>query len=150
MILFAFYKGKGSWLDQIIRLWTRGKYSHVEVIFQENGRLKWYSAGTEYPYSVRAKYANIDPNKWDIIEVPISEDKEAFAHNIAKSMIGHGYDWSGVFFSMVLRLNFHSPKRESCNEFTAKIAKAAGIDLSDDPNMYSPSKFYKILKDKGY
>ena len=31
-VVLAFYKGKGDWLDWLIRLFTRSQYSHVEYV----------------------------------------------------------------------------------------------------------------------
>ena len=31
-ISVAFYKGKGSWKNKIIRWWTKSPYSHVELV----------------------------------------------------------------------------------------------------------------------
>ena len=30
-IRLAFYKGKGDWVDKVIKWWTKSQYSHVEV-----------------------------------------------------------------------------------------------------------------------
>ena len=31
-IRLAFYKGKGDWVDKLVRWWTKSQYSHVEVV----------------------------------------------------------------------------------------------------------------------
>ena len=32
MVKIAFYKGKGNWINKIIRWWTRSNYSHAELV----------------------------------------------------------------------------------------------------------------------
>ena len=46
----AFYKAKGNIIDKSIRLWTRSKYSHCEIVIGEN----WYSSSPR-DKGVRAK-----------------------------------------------------------------------------------------------
>ena len=36
----AFYKGKGNWVDLIIRVFTNSPYSHVEIVLNKD----WYSS----------------------------------------------------------------------------------------------------------
>ena len=32
VVKVAFYKGKGNWINKIIRWWTKSNYSHAELV----------------------------------------------------------------------------------------------------------------------
>ena len=66
----AFYKAKGDIVDKSIRLWTRSKYSHCEIVIGEN----WYSSSPR-DKGVRVKQIIDDNGSWDFIETDIEINK---------------------------------------------------------------------------
>jgi hypothetical protein len=74
MIKIAFYKGQGSWINKIIRWWTKSKYSHVELILSNSatwiGISPFLSSKVESRYNITYK-----PNNWDFINLNITDNQ---------------------------------------------------------------------------
>lgn len=66
----AFYKGKGNWVDLLIRVFTHSKYSHVEIVHNKD----WYSSSPR-DGGVRVKQIVDDGNGWDFVEVDIDKER---------------------------------------------------------------------------
>ncbi|MBR0574060.1 MULTISPECIES: enoyl-CoA hydratase [Pasteurellaceae] len=78
-IYIAFYKGKGNLIDRIVRFFTKGKYSHCELVVKKIEP----ESGYHYEYStvydcysssprdggVRCKQINVENGNWDLKEV---------------------------------------------------------------------------------
>lgn len=96
-IKIALYKGTRAGAagiyNRAVRAWTKGPYSHCELIAQEHddGTVTcWGSSFSDH--GVRKKTMPLDPLKWDVIEVPgaLADAVEWFeAHT------GDGYDIVG-------------------------------------------------------
>lgn len=127
----AFYKAKGNIIDKAIRLWTRSKYSHCEIIIGES----WYSSSPR-DNGVRGKQIIDDGTSWDIINVDISLD--SFNNTYFKYRNG-GYDFVGIFLCMVIPLKRDSKRKVTCSEFCAEV-----LGFSE-PKMYSPERLYRRL-----
>ena len=50
LIYLALYKGRGTLFNRLIRLWTRSKYSHCELVLSDG---RWLSASAGCPTSKR-------------------------------------------------------------------------------------------------
>ena len=130
----AFYKAKGDIVDKAIRLWTRSKYSHCEIVIGEN----WYSSSPR-DNGVRAKQIVDDHVSWDFIETDIEINK---LNEVYLKYKGSGYDFLGILLCMILPLKRDNNKKVTCSEF---CAEALGYS---EPEMYSPERIYKTLTKK--
>jgi hypothetical protein len=66
----AFYKGTHPGIpglyNRFVRWWTRGIYSHAEIVFSD-----WTSASSSFmDGGVRLKKIKFDPAIWDFIDLP--------------------------------------------------------------------------------
>lgn len=88
MMQIAFYKAPGTWVDKAIRLVTRSKYSHCEVVIDG---VCWSASIQDK--GVRQKRMWLNPDRWDVVDVPDSPGalKWFLEHE------GQGYDFWGVF-----------------------------------------------------
>lgn len=93
----AFYKGTRPGLvglyNRLVRFWTRGKYSHVELVFSGG-----MSVSSSYmDGGVRIKRIEFNTKHWDFIELPQELEYDAavwFSRNQGKA-----YDfWSVLRF----------------------------------------------------
>ena len=130
----AFYKGKGNWVDLLIRVFTNSKYSHVEIVINKD----WYSSSPR-DGGVRVKQIINDGNSSDFVEVEI--DKERLYQKY-REYKGRGYDFKGILLSNVLPIGWHSKNKMTCSEFCADVLGYS------EPEMYSPERLYKILTKK--
>lgn len=132
----AFYKGirpgVAGIYNRLVRWWTRSPYSHVELVMS-SGRA--WSASFE-DGGVRSKLIDIDPAKWDVIELPDHLEPAAAAWFAARR--GAKYDILGNL-QFVLAAIPHSRKRWFCSE---AVAAALGIP---EPWRYDPGTLASAL-----
>jgi hypothetical protein len=124
----AYYKGTRPGIQGLfniaVRLWCRGKYSHVELIFSDG--LSGSSSGIDG--GVRLKQIDYNPSRWDIVKVNADE---AFARQYVEGRVGWGYDYWGLF-GFILRPFRGDKKREFCSEIIAGALKI------NDPWRFDP------------
>lgn len=93
----ALYKGTRAGLaglyNRIVRWWTLGQYSHVELVFSDG-----MSASSSFADGgVRFKRIEFDAGKWDFIDLP--DNAEALALRWYRLHEGKAYDyWANIRF----------------------------------------------------
>lgn len=133
LIYLALYKGKGTLFNRLIRLWTRSKYSHCELVMPDG---RWLSASA-MDGGVRAKRIDLNIEHWDLLPLPWAERHTIeWLYQQHKAM---GYDWLGVFLSQLLPVAFHSERRWFCSEF---CAAALGFTSAQ---RYSPAQLGEVV-----
>lgn len=131
----AFYKGthagiKGLY-NRIVRLWTRGRYSHVEVVFSDGicGSASFVDGGVRY------KRIGFDPSKWDFVELPA--ELEPLARRYFDDHNGEGYDVMGNVRFLIGFLP-DSRRRKFCSE---AAAEAIGLE---DGWRFEPNTLFQV------
>mgnify|MGYP003575072148 CR=1 FL=1 len=133
MVTVAFYKGKGKWWNSLIRWWTRGPYSHTEVITEQYGD-RYLCHSSHLPDGgVRSKWRVLDASEWDFVDI----DADSYA--ISKwydERHGKKYDLLGLV-GFVLRPEDGERDKYFCSE-----ANAASLGIKQpwrfDPNTLKP------------
>lgn len=130
-MVVAFYKGRERILNRLISWWTRGKYSHVELVL-DNG----ISISSSFmDGGVRYKRIDYNPDNWDFIEVgPVTDDIKM----MADSLIGMKYDLRGIL-GFVIRSVADDRKKMFCSE---AVMHLLGYD---EPWRFSPNTASIIL-----
>lgn len=149
-IYVAFYKHKREldslkniyfrFFDEIIRLFTKGKYSHCEIAIQEENDANYtcYSSSNR-DGGVRKKYMELQPERWDLIEIDQSKVKVSDIKSIYNKTVGCKYDFFGACGVI---LGFGNAKsRYFCSEWCAEALK---LKL---PHTFSPVSLYRYLLD---
>lgn len=143
----AFYRyprGGHTWWKylhhRIVCWWTRGAYSHAELVLSERvnevGVLD-YECASSSPRDggVRTKWMDLPADKWTLIAVPADA-------NVARAWFvrenGKGYDYL-AWVGFVWRRETGSKNRWFCSE---AIASALGMS---EPWRYDPNTLYAIL-----
>lgn len=137
MAYLAFYKGKGTWVDRLIRWSTRSAYSHVEIVHDMEEKWQHFTFGYQcYSSSardggVRSKLIKLNPDHWDLVEVTWRDDfdLDLFIENDSAK-----YDYSGIVFSHIFSLGRHNKNKWFCSEI---CAAALGLPK---PQNYSPGR----------
>jgi hypothetical protein len=127
LIYLALYKGQGTLFNRLIRLWTRSKYSHCELVMPDG---RWLSASA-MDGGVRAKVIELDLAHWDLIPLPWASP--TIITTLFNHHKGKGYDWLGIFASQLLPMAIDSERRMFCSEF---CAAALGFY---EPQRFSPA-----------
>jgi len=132
----AFYKstrpGIAGIYNRLVAWWSKSRYSHVELIVS-TGRA--WSASFE-DGGVRSKLIDFDPEKWDLVDVPVHLEPAAVDWFTAHR--GEKYDLRGNL-QFVIAAAGHSEKRWFCSE---AVAAALGIP---DPWRYDPGTLASAL-----
>jgi uncharacterized protein YycO len=135
----AFFKGRHpgmkGWLGVLTKWWTRGPYSHAELVMAyENGMaVCWSSAYLDK--GVRRTVIKLDPADWDVIDVATTPAQEAAAIAWFEAHVGQPYDVAGLFGFV-----FRHYEGEKGNWFCSEaVAEALGYAESwrYDPNTFA-------------
>ncbi len=137
-VYLALYKGKGNWVDKVIRLFTRGKYSHCELAVEKRRFIRGGHYEHEYYYEcysssprdggVRCKEINLDNGNWDLIRIPTVNERRIKA--IFNETEGMKYDLLGAI-GVVIPFIKQEKNRYFCSEWCARVLKIkAGAKLS--------------------
>lgn len=119
MIEIAFYKGRTRWLDRLIQWWTKGPYSHCEVVtHRRTDGAAWCISSSWVDGGVRGKWIALDPTRWDLVAVPGIDS--ARAHEWLARHAGQGYDVAGLL-GFVWRPLAADLRRWFCSEACADI-----------------------------
>lgn len=72
MVRVAFYRGKGTLLDRLIRLLTRSRYSRVEVLVGRRLASGWHSYAPRAKTGIARRIFNVETvsEEWDVLELP--------------------------------------------------------------------------------
>ena len=114
-IRLAFYKGKGDWVDKVIRWWTKSQYSHVEVVVGDT----WISSSPRDGGVRSMRMEDYNAEHWDIIDYPGVSAADVF--DLFRRTKGDDYDFIGILFSEVLPLGIQSKSKWYCSEWAAKL-----------------------------
>ena len=135
----AFYKGRHTGLrgllDAAVRWWTRGPYSHVELVMEDG--TCWSASARDG--GVRSKRVNTASGNWDVYEI---DGDEAAAVTWFEAHRGRKYDYAGLF-GFVWRPCYGAESRFFCSE---AIAAALGVA---EPWRFDPNTLHAALSLKG-
>lgn len=135
----AFYLAEhGDWFDKAIAIWTRSKYSHVELVL---GGTMCISASSRQG-RVRTEDIDIYGGHWEVVEFDIEIPPAELQRRIDR-VLGAGYDWLGIFFYKFLPFRTQDRKKYWCSEVVAYL-----LGIEDDK--LSPQELYEavILKNR--
>lgn len=141
MMRLAFYKGRTTenpaarLFDEAVCLWTRGPYSHVELVAggTDNAPVCWSSSYRDG--GVRKKVIDLTSGHWDLVDLPagFDEDRALAWFNQHR---GQPYDVAGLF-GFVLPWRTEDKRKWFCSE---SICAAAGFHK---PYEWHPNSLYK-------
>jgi len=128
----AFYKGKGSTFNKLIKWWTRSEITHVELIVDG----MWYSS-SHTDGGVRGKVITPNLDHWEIYE--LNNVDEAYAKEVISSAMGCGYDWTGIIGSQILPFGIQWPWHYFCSELVGSAL------MVKSPQRYAPHELLSLL-----
>jgi len=133
----AFYKGRKRLFNRLVSWWTRGPYSHCEVVLGHAvGDLTLCGSSSFRDRGVRVKAIRLDPAKWDILDVEgdLNAARKWFAENE-----GRRYDVRGLF-GFVWSANRDSKGKVFCNEACSESMGLTG------GARFNPNTFHTALR----
>jgi hypothetical protein len=139
MIKLAFYKAhQGGLDDKLISWWTKGKFSHTEIV--SNGYM-YSSSGMDG--GVRKKPHKYDTKKWEYVDIELDL---GILNEIFEKTENQKYDFKGIL-GFIIPLQDRSNKW-FCSEWCSNVIKCNGDKrfYTLEPSRISPNKLYKIIK----
>lgn len=138
----AFYRGKGTMADRIVRMATRSPFSHCELIRSDirpkRGDTVECISASGRDNGVRIKTITLEAPKWDIYAVPWAPTD---AWDRAASHIGQPYELWSMVISQLFNFRRHNRKKWFCSEL---IAYALGLNM---PHAKSPGDLLRDIDD---
>lgn len=139
----AFYKRGKSFFGKLIRFYTRGPYSHSELVFSTGACFSSHEADG----GTRFKAIDLNPDEWDILDVPMTAALENMVRTFCAAEDGCGYDWRGISFSFLpIPVGWQHPDKWFCSEICTAGLQLAGYLSGYTPASLSPNGLYKALK----
>ena len=139
----AFYKSNTSIVDRVIKWWTRGPYSHCELVvgFTDQNLAKCWSSSHQ-DGGVRYKEILLDSTRWDIFQLEVSSDDVSNAITWFEQRRGKKYDLLGIL-GFVWRPTVNSKNRWFCSE-----ALASSLNIVESWR-FDPNSLLAVLKKLG-
>ena len=110
---------------RFIQWWSRSEYSHCELVV---GGLCYSSSIMDK--GVRAKVIDLDPEKWDVIDLPWADAVAVVDY--FKATDSNTYGWFSLIGSQLFNRNQTDKTSQFCSEW---CAAALGLP---NPSTYSP------------
>ena len=150
-IKVAFYKGKGNFINGIVRWWTKSVYSHAEIVLPDG--ITWIGISPFLKSKVASrKKIIIDYSEWDFVDININQEQLDIIMEFFEYTEGHGYDWIGMLLSQFLPCKIKHKKRWYCSEWIAYALRIACvidwriIKIYDRKDL-SPAILYNLVVD---
>ena len=132
-----------TWLPSnwITAIWTRGKYSHCEFLF-EDGRM----FGASFTHN-ECQYSEFEPHdKYEIHTIDFSPEEEEAVKLFCDKHEGKKYDYRGLFGFVFKSGKFDDKDRAFCSEIMSEgLNGCTKFQSSKKPHRMSPVKLHKDL-----
>lgn len=141
----GFHRGT-SLFDRLIQWWTRGPFSHSELIFPNGDRhtsLPGVGTGWQPPV-VMIDGAPAVRSGWVVGQIDADDER---ARQWCNDHCFDRYDWSGIFFSQIFPMKSQAGSRYWCTEANVE-ALQYGYCLAlrgIDSRLMNPNSLYKLL-----
>lgn len=133
-VALALYKGKGNWVNSVIRWRSQSIYSHCELIVDG-----WMYSSTVHDGGVRCKLQTyLREEDWDIIPIHFTNGEDILLHYVETK--DHPYGWKDLAQSQIFGRSTADDKGDFCSEWCA-----AAIGLSNAAT-YTPEKLGEVVR----
>jgi hypothetical protein len=139
-----FYSGPGDLVTKIIRMVTKGPYSHVELQFTNGWR--FFSSGHGLYLGVHMHHDHkVYDECWEPVEIPATQEEEDAALRFAFQYIGLPFDWRGMFGFLLPFLDHHRRKAKYCSSVILDVLQNSLQMLPGHELKVSPNGLYRLL-----
>lgn len=126
----AFYKGKGTFFDKLVRFIKRSKYSHVELIVNN----EWYSCSNREGCVRKKIVETTDKDNWDFVDIGVAPGS---VQNFFIKTKGQENSKRISIFGNI----FGIPAKKWNS--TLWCSQASGLLKPEEPEFYNIQKFYE-------
>jgi hypothetical protein len=132
-VALALYKGKGNWVNSIIRWRSQSIYSHCELIVDG-----WMYSSTVRDGGVRCKIGYLPEEEWDIIPIHFNNGESILSHYSETK--NNPYGWRDLAQSQIFGRSTADDKGDFCSEWCA-----AAIGLPNAAT-YTPERLGEVVR----
>ena len=129
----ALYKGKGNWVNSIIRWRSQSIYSHCELVVDG-----WMYSSTVRDGGVRCKIGYLPEEDWDIIPIHFTNGESILLHYSETK--DNPYGWRDLAQSQIFGRSTADDKGDFCSEWCA-----AAIGLPNAAT-YTPERLGEVVR----
>lgn len=138
----AFYKSSDSLREKFIKWWTGSSVVHAEILLPDKSII---GISPEDSSRVRRKMHRLGEDKWEILNLEITDEQYQLVICFFEMTHGMKYDWVGMILSHILPFYIKHDKKWYCSQWIACALTYAGI-APLFYNKINPGKLYDILK----
>lgn len=110
-VALALYKGKGNWVNSLIRWRSQSIYSHCEIIVDG-----WMYSSTVKDHGVRCKLQTyLSEEDWDIIPIHFNNG-ESILHYYSQTK-DNPYGWKDLFQAQIIGRTTANNHGDFCSEW---------------------------------
>lgn len=146
MPALAFFRASaGGWFDRLIARFTRGPYSHVEIVFSDGMSFSSMAAdrGVRFKQIRFSELTRQGRMKWDFLTVPCRPEQEAVLRAWCETQAGKKYDWRGMFTCRLFGKFRGADDDWFCSELCTYCLQKLGHLRSANPARMSPADLYR-------
>ncbi len=141
-VTLAFEKGT-SLIARVIQLVTWSKYSHVEIIIEDN----WISSGEPAGVGLKVRPLRKLKNRYEYIEVEVDNRYLQNVYDFIEENKNTSYDYLGSIFGGGFNIDIHYKDKWFCSELVAMILRRFNVSSIDQPaSTYSPVDLYRLFR----
>lgn len=150
-IKIAFFRGRGGFVNKVVRWWTKSEYSHAELIMPDG--ITWIGISPFKTSRLQAIYKlDYDPKEWDFVSIEISAEQLSIVNEFFEFTKGSHYDWVGMILSQLLPYNIKRKNKWYCSEWIAYALRISCIIDWRTIKIYdrcdlSPAMLYNLLSE---
>ena len=128
-------------IEQAIKIWTRSKYFHVEMIIKDVWVSTNPTAGAVYMNTLQPLNDN-----YDYFDVDVDGRRINKVMDFLNAQVGKKYDYWGLFFSTVFTMNVEDRNKWFCSELIAEALNVFGFKAPKNVNEMTPEDIYQMVQ----
>lgn len=139
----AFQRSDSTALGWFVRLFERGEYSHVELLFSDGVSFSCVANEGASAFGVRKRVTAYD-DTWTLVDVDVTPIQEELARAFCEGSIGKPYDVISLL-GYVFKGGKVFPHAYICSEWVQDVLHFLNLWLPHKGEFNSPSKLYQIV-----
>lgn len=130
-----------SIISKIIRLFDKGKFSHVAIAISETHVI-------ETNWNMRSKIVEFYYEDYEVVSLALTDSQRQRVPVIASKFVGKWYDYIQVI-GYIFNSRLNNPRHLICSELVYNILSEVGYINDEKLRDITPNELYKILNEMG-
>ena len=140
------FKKRGGIFAAAIKLWTRGPYSHCELMWEDCDTFSSAAPDSGTRFLSKPKICDAE---WDAFWIDTSKLTSSAIRRSCMDELNCGYDWLGILMACVLGVSRQSDTKWFCSEICAWALMKHGVLPQSKPHFQDPNSFARLIQANG-